>query len=360
MTRGQRAPGRPHPAVAAIRSAVRACLTAEPHLSRPGRKRSASGGNVSGPKLKVPAQSPPLVLAAVSGGADSLALADALAFETPGLGIRAGAVIVDHGLQPGSAAVAERAADTCRSLGLHPVEVVPVTVVDDGTGLEAAARAARYAALTAAADRLGAVAVLLGHTRDDQAEQVLLGLTRGSGTRSLSGMPRSRGPFRRPLLGISRAETRAACAAEGVAFWDDPMNDDPAFTRVRARQALADLERDLGPGITAALARSADQLRADADHLDALAAATRAGLPASGPVPVDDLEAIPGPVRSRVWRLLLTEAGAPAGQTGSTHTAACDRLLTHWRGQGPIDVPGAVRVSRRAGSVHITGSSQVE
>ena len=277
MTRGRRAPGRPHPAVAAIRSAVRTCLAAEPQLVFPGKKSSTSDRNISGSRSTTPVRSP-LVLVAVSGGADSLALADALAFEWD----NAGAVIVDHGLQPDSAQVAEQAAGTCRALGLHPVEIVTVAVVDEGTGLEAAAREARYAALTDAAERHGAVAVLLGHTRDDQAEQVLLGLTRGSGTRSLSGMPRSRGPFRRPLLGISREETRAACAAEDVEFWDDPMNDDPAFTRVRARRALADLDRDLGPGVAAALARSADQLRADADHLDALATAARDGLPTSG------------------------------------------------------------------------------
>lgn len=351
----QRAPGRPHPAVAAIRSAVRTCLAAEPHLFFPGKEASASDRNISGAKPKVPVHSP-LVLAAVSGGADSLALADALRFEWD----NSGAVIVDHGLQPDSAQVAERAAATCRSIGLHPVEIVRVTVADTRTGLEAAARNVRYAALTDVADRLGAVAVLLGHTRDDQAEQVLLGLTRGSGTRSLSGMPRSRGPFRRPLLGISREETRAACAAEGVAFWDDPMNDDPAFTRVRARRALADLDRDLGPGVAAALARSADQLRADADHLDELAATARDALPASGPVRVGDLEAIPGPVRSRVWRILLTEAGAPAGQTGSTHTDACDRLISHWRGQGPLNVPGGLEVSRRQGWVHIGPVLRVE
>ena len=296
------------------------------------------------------------MLVAVSGGADSLALADALAFEWDNVG----AVIVDHGLQPGSEAVAAQAAGTCLALGLHPVETVRVEVVDDGTGLEAAARDARYAALTDAADRLGAVAVLLGHTRDDQAEQVLLGLTRGSGSRSLSGMPRSRGPFRRPLLRISREETRAACAAESVAFWDDPMNDDASFTRVRARRALSDLDRDLGPGVAAALARSADQLRVDADHLDALAVTARQGLPPSGPIAVGDLEAIPEAVRSRVWRILLTEAGAPAGQTGSTHTDACDRLLTRWRGQGPLNVPGRLEVSRQQGWVRITAVRPVE
>ena len=325
-----RAHGRPHRSVAAIRAAVRDCLAD------------------LGPS--------DLVLAAVSGGADSLALADALAFVHP----HAGAVIIDHGLQPGSAQVAEQAATTCRRIGLDPVQVIRVTIRDHTGGLEAAARDARYAALADAAARTGALAVLLGHTRDDQAEQVLLGLTRGSGTRSLAGMRRSRGLFRRPLLGVCREDTRAACAAEGLEFWDDPMNEDRQFARVRARDSLRHLERDLGPGVSAALARSAEQLREDADLLDVLAGESRDRLPRTGPIRVDDFAAIPRPLRTRVWRLLLTEAGAPAGQTGAAHTDACDRLLTHWRGQGPLSVPGDLRVSRREGWVRIEAAGPVE
>src|SRR3954468_21590830 len=102
-----------------------------------------------------------LVLAAVSGGADSLALAAALAHVAPGLGLRAGAIVVDHGLQPGSAAQAATAAGGCRAVGLDPVDVVPVRVGTVG-GPEAAARAARYDALEGVSERAGAAAVLLG------------------------------------------------------------------------------------------------------------------------------------------------------------------------------------------------------
>lgn len=333
--------GRPHPAVAAIRYAVRTALA--------DLTESAD-----------PPNGPALVLAAVSGGADSLALAEALAFEARGSARPAGAVIVDHGLQTGSAAVAEQAARTSRRLGLDPVEVVSVAVTPGESGLEAAAREARYAALTECADRLGAVAVLLGHTQDDQAEQVLLGLARGSGARSLSGMRPRRGIFIRPLLSISREQARHACAAEGVDYWDDPMNEDPRFTRVRARRALADLERDLGPGITAALARSAEQLRADADLLDTLAAEARRALPSGSPYPVTSLVAIASPLRGRVWRLLLIEAGAPPGAVAATHTDSCDRLLTQWRGQGPLHLPGDLRVRREQGQVTIAPARPVE
>ncbi|MFN2320481.1 MAG: tRNA lysidine(34) synthetase TilS [Dermatophilaceae bacterium] len=301
-----------------------------------------------------------LVLVACSGGADSLALADAVAFESRHTGRRSGAVVVDHGLQPGSAQVAEQAAAVCRGLGLDPVVVASVEVTDTGHGLEAAAREARYAALTESAQRLDAVAVLLGHTRDDQAEQVLLGLTRGSGARSLAGMPAVRGIFRRPLLATTREETRAACVAEGLSVWDDPMNADPSFTRVRARRAVLDLERDLGPGVAAALARTADQLRADADLLDELAAQARADLAPRGPYGVEALAALPTALRTRVWRLLLIEAGAPPGRLGARHTDACDGLLMRWRGQGALHLPGDLRVNRGGGEVHITRARPVE
>ena len=348
----------PDRATAAIRRAVRETLT-----------EAATGD---------------LVLVACSGGADSMALAAAAAVEGRRAAVRAGAVVVDHALQAGSAAVATQAGDWLTGLGLDPVEIVRVGVPASGTGVEAAAREARYAALEAVADRLGARLVLLGHTLDDQAEQVLLGLARGSGARSLSGMPAARGRARRPLLGISHGQTRASLEAQGQPWWDDPMNEDPAFLRVRARRALADLERDLGPGVTAALARSADQLRADADLLDALADAALEALAPAGPlgprrsgaprrpasswagprdvvgVDVERLRAIPPAVRTRVWRRLLVAAGAPAGQLSARHTDACDALLTHWRGQGPSHLPGGLLVRRTGPQVTITLAAPVE
>jgi tRNA(Ile)-lysidine synthase len=234
-----------------------------------------------------------------------------------------------------------------------------VEVAAGTDGLEAAARDARYAALDAAAERHGARLVLLGHTLDDQAEQVLLGLTRGAGARSLSGMPRARDRFRRPLLAVSRDQTRASCAAEALTWWDDPMNEDPAFTRVRARRALVDLERDLGPGVAAALARTADQLREDADHLDLLAdqAVTDLG---PGPWAAADLAVLPRAVRTRVWRRLAVAAGAPAGQVSTRHTEACDALVTRWHGQGPVSLPGALLVTRSDGRVSIAAPPRVE
>ena len=252
----------PGVAVAEVRNAVRACLS-----------DLASGD---------------LVLVACSGGADSLALAAATAFVAPRLGLRAGGVTVDHGLQPGSGERAASAVALLGKLGLDPVRSAAVTVgpASSAAGPEAAARVARYGALDEAAIACGAAAVLLGHTLDDQAETVLLGLARGSGGRSLAGMAARRGPYRRPLLGVRRVATSAACAELGLEPWQDPHNRDFRFARARVRhQALPTLEAALGPGVAEALARTASQLRADTECLDDLAFAESAKLRGCGSDP---------------------------------------------------------------------------
>jgi len=277
------------------------------------------------------------VLAAVSGGADSLALAAALAHVARKLPVAAGAVVVDHGLQSGSAEQAARAGEQCRSMGLDPVTVCAVTVGRAG-GPEAAARAARYGALDAAA----ADVVLLGHTLDDQAESVLLGLARGSGARSLSGMAAASDRYRRPFLGLRRTETRAACRALGLEPWHDPHNADPAYARVRVRrEVLPALEAALGPGIVESLARSAALLRDDADALDEWADKAQAdGLVLSA------LTALPTAVRTRVLRRAAIAAGAPAGALTARHVTEMDRLVQDWHGQGPVSLPGGLVAER--------------
>ena len=327
-----------------------------------------------------------LVLVACSGGADSLALAATAAFVAPRAGLRAGAVVVDHGLQPGSDDVAATAARACRGLGLEPVEVRGV-VVGGGGGPEAAARDARYAALEDAAREHGAAAVLLAHTLDDQAETVLLGLARGSGARSLAGMPPVRGVLRRPFLGLRRADTEAVCRAVGLTWWDDPTNgpaddggsanrrgsssggardDDPRRldalplrSRVRT-EVLPELVRVLGPGVPAALARTAAQLRDDADVLDALAAdllaraqndAEDADAEATSPSSLDvqALADAPRALRTRALRLAATRAGSPGGALTAAHVDALDALVVRWRGQGAVHLPGPVLGARECG-----------
>ena len=290
-----------------------------------------------------------LVLVACSGGQDSLALAAALAFVAPRAGLRAGAVTVDHGLQEDSAERAAKVALTLRGLGLDPVRTATVAVAGPG-GLEAAARAARYAALQEAAADVGAVAVMLGHTLDDQAETVLLGLARGSGPRSLAGMPPRRGLFVRPLLGVRRSVTAAACAALGLPAWSDPHNADRRFARVRVRlDALPALEAALGPGVAEALVRTAGQLRDDAEVLEEIAAAER--VRGDSPMSADSLAALPAAVRTRVLRSAALQAGCPAGALTAVHVARIEELVTDWHGQRGVDLPGGVRAARRSGTV---------
>ncbi len=292
-----------------------------------------------------------LVLAACSGGADSLALAAALAFVAPRAGLRAGGVTIDHGLQAGSGERAEEVAAKLRALGLDPVLARRVSVTGRG-GPEAAARAARYAALSEAAAETGAAVVLLGHTLDDQAETVLLGLARGSGARSLAGMPAVRGLFRRPLLGVRRSVT--AEAAAGLEPWQDPHNDDRRFARVRVRlDALPALEAALGPGVAEALARTATQLRADNEVLDNLAVSPQSTT-ARGPMEASFLAAQPAAIRSRLLRDAAVAAGCPPGALTARHVGWLSGLVTDWHGQRWIDLPGGVRALRRDGEVLFT------
>lgn len=321
------------------------------------------------------------VLVACSGGADSLSLAAATAWVAARGGWRAGAVCVDHGLQPGSAQRARATAAALCGLGLDPVATVHVDAAHGPHGPEGNARSARYAALTATAERTAAAAVLLGHTLDDQAETVLLGLARGSGPRSLSGMAERSGVFRRPLLGLRRDVVRAALPA-GLTPWDDPHNEDAAYARARVRHTvLPVLEAELGPGVADALARTADLARADADALDAQAAAFLAGpafpeagvdhregrVPAgredeflhdqqvgTGALAVAELAALPRAVRWRVLRRAAIAAGSPPTDLTAAHVGAVDALVTAWRGQAGIDLPGALRATRRDGTLHFT------
>lgn len=305
-----------------------------------------------------------LVLVACSGGQDSLALAAGAAFVLPRSELRAGGVVIDHGWRPDSAQVVAGAARTCRELGLDPVETVAVDAVarPGGDGPEATARTARYRALEAAAVRHGAAAVLLGHTRDDQAETVLLGLARGSGARSLAGMPARRGPFRRPLLGLPRSATGAACSALGLRPWHDPANGDPAYARSRLRSALRTLEEALGPGLTDALARSADLLGEDAEALDALA--TRLledALVGTDPPALDTavLAEAPDAVRRRALLATARRAGCPAGALARRHVLAMDALVIRWRGQGAVHLPGGVGAVRDCGRLLFAGRGDV-
>jgi len=292
-----------------------------------------------------------LVCVAVSGGADSLALAYALSLEAPKLAIQLHAVTVDHQLQSTSAAQAATVVVQMKSLGIETT--VAKVSVEIREGLEASARKARYAALDCVGDTLNAVAIFLGHTRDDQAETVLLGLARGSGTRSLSGMAPHHGKYIRPLLSITREQTEKLCDEISLDAWQDPHNRDAEFARVRVRTvAIPTLEKTIGPGISEALARSAELLRHDADALDAWAEREIRHLDLVD-LECEHLSQLPRAIRSRIIRTAIYAAGAPSGSISAEHVAAVEALIMGWSGQGPSHLPGGVKVERFSGRLSL-------
>lgn len=334
------------------------------------------------------AQQVPLVLAAVSGGPDSLALAVLLAHFNRRQDVRVGAVVVDHQLQDGSAQVAAATAQTLRGLGLSPVLVEKVTVESGKEGPEMAARTARYGAFARALATTGADAVALGHTLDDQAETVLLGLARGSGTRSLAGMPLDRteahpaGPVRviRPLLTLRRSEIEDICADAGLTPWYDPTNTDQSFMRARVRHSvLPYLEEHLGGGVAVSLARTASIAGADADYLasaaqqalqevlvgaDELApdgsdTASKLGVEHGGEMVLLNraaLTALHPALRTRVLALALEAAGGIA--PGFERLAALDTFAAEHSVAGPLQLPGHISAYRRRPGATITRAGQ--
>ncbi|MFL6161572.1 MAG: tRNA lysidine(34) synthetase TilS [Jatrophihabitantaceae bacterium] len=319
----------PHPAVAAVRLAVRQALASYP----------------------VDRQ----VYVACSGGADSVALAAALAFEARAAGRPAGLVTVDHGLRPDSDRQAATVAELGYQLGLNPVLLLPVQVGTDG-GPEAAARTARYAVLRPLTEQ---GPVLLGHTADDQAETVLLGLGRGSGIRSIAGMRPCAGGFLRPLLGLRRADTEAACAALGLPVWHDPHNFEPRFRRVRLRtEVLPLLEEVFAGGVTEALARTAAQLQDDLDALRLLAEEVLTRAQRSDGLYVSALVDQPAALTSRVLKRWAEDGGA--GPLTAEHVRQLSRLVTDWHGQDGIALPGGYRASRASGRLVLSPAGDLE
>jgi len=296
------------------------------------------------------------ILIGVSGGADSMALAIGTLLEAKSAGIEAVAIIVDHQLQEGSHQVATDTREKLLGLGFETVEVVPVDVVISD-GMESSARRARFLAFEAAIAKYQPDFFFLAHTKNDQAESVLLGLARGSGTRSLSGIAQVNGEFIRPLLEVDREITELACQENGIAPWEDPHNSDPHYARVRVRkQILPLLESTLGPGIVDALARSSTILREDADALDLLANQIYASVDPAN-LDVEELERLPKALRIRLLRLSIYGLGAPDGSLSADHLAPVEALITNWHGQGEISLPGGVKVERISGRLSLSHQS---
>ena len=361
-------------AVRATLSAVELCDVQAPEFAQHGDHAVAADA--------------PLVLVACSGGRDSMALAAVSRIVCTSMGVRCGAVIVDHGLQEGSEQVAGEAANHCRALGLGPVIVRNATVQARGEGLEAAARQARYNELCAAARESGAIAVLLAHTMDDQAETVLIGLLRSRGVDALAGMPqvftRSGVTFARPLLTLTRAETTGICEDLGVEYWDDPTNGDavdgelpndyPLRSRVR-HDLLPAIERFAGFNVARHFAESARLARMDKGYLDQRSdevmgeAVTTVDWPASSAavstdtpracaasdtndsshgvgltISVRRIAREPEAIRLRVIAHALSQAGVNAS---AAQIAAIDRLVVDWHGQGGVSLPRGYSANRK-------------
>jgi tRNA(Ile)-lysidine synthase len=287
-------------------------------------------------------------LVAVSGGADSLALAAALFTESKNLALNPIAITIDHQLQENSYQQAVKVSEQLKEFGYSEVLIEKVMVSLE-SGLESGARDARYAALDKSAQEKKAVKVFLGHTRDDQAETVLLGLARGSGARSLSGMAPVNGIYTRPFLAITRAETEAACKEFNLNFWNDPHNLNTEFTRVKVRrEVIPYLEEHLDPGISRALVRSAALLRDDADALDQWAVEEAVDLDC------ERLSQLPRAIRTRIIRKAALEAGATPGQLTFEQVGAIDALISAWKGQGAVSLAGGVKVERISGRLSLS------
>jgi len=292
------------------------------------------------------------VLVAVSGGADSLALAHALSVEAEKLAMTVIGVTVDHQLQAASSTQAQKVVEQLSTFGLTCL--IKKVTVDIKEGLEASARKARYEALSEVAQQEKAVAVFLGHTKDDQAETVLLGLARGSGTRSLSGMAHHNGIYVRPLLEITRNQNEEFCKEVGLEYWNDPHNQDSQYARVRVRtEALPVLEKAIGPGISDALARSSHLLRDDADALDHWAKREEIHLDLHD-LDCAHLESLPRAIRTRILRAAIYAAGAPSGSVSADHVGAVEALISAWKGQGALNLPGGVKVERISGRLSLS------
>ena len=327
---------------------VRKRLSPAQGLVRHAVRQTLSSNTKPGQKL----------LVAVSGGADSLALAAAIEFEAKKLNLKIAAAVIDHALQKNSDKVASQAAKQLQAIGFDQIHVEKVKVANKG-GMEAAAREARYTALEKLRLKTKSNFVVLGHTFSDQAETVLLGLVRGSGSKSLSGMSEKTGTLLRPLLGIERKTTEEFCKDSGIKFWSDPQNKDDKFLRVLIRiRVLPFLEKLLGGSVAKSLVRTADQLREDDAYLDSLAAKQFETLAevssASVKLDASKLAKLPAALLNRVIKMALDGFGR---ESSRVHVLAVADLVLSWHGQKPLSLPG-VRVGRKANTLTFTSGEK--
>ena len=295
-------------------------------------------------------------LVAVSGGADSLALAYALLLESKTLALRSCAITIDHQLQENSDAQATRVANQLKEMGYDEVHIKKVVVTSD-SNIESNARDVRYQEIYSYSKEAKAKAIFLGHTFNDQAETVLLGLARGSGTRSLSGMAVENENYIRPLLSITREETERACREVGLDFWSDPHNFDSDFARVRVRrEVIPFLEGTLDSGISRALVRTAALARDDADALDEWAEREAKSQDLSD-LDCQYLATLPRAITTRILRIAALAAGTTPGTLTFEQITAMEALISAWKGQGALSLSGGVKVERISGRLSLSSKS---
>jgi len=308
------------------------------------------------------------LLVGVSGGADSATALVALSERADAGGWSVVGAHVDHGLADASTRAAFRAAaaSVTDAAGVElVVETADVTAgVRSGHSVETAAREGRYRCLARMAAEVGAVAVVTGHTADDQAESVLLHLIRGSGLDGLAGMAPSGvtpvaldhpPPLVRPLLGVRRAETHAFCVARGLAVVDDPANMDPAFTRNRVRRSVVPALTAINPQVVEALCALAAAVRPDRDWLEAQARDALTGVRRDAETAMGvtlsrrAVRALPESLRRRVVRLAVLEAGG--AEVSAERTQAIVRLVE--RGGHRVECGGGVLAEARADTLRV-------
>ena len=299
------------------------------------------------------------VLVGCSGGADSLALVWTTLVVGKRLELKVGAIIVDHQLIPESNDVALNAKKQCEELGIQEVIIKKVNVEHNHEGLEAAARIARYEAFENVLHETNAQAILLAHTQDDQAETVLMRLTRGSGAKSLSGMAQVSGKYIRPFLHLRKKLVHDSLDLIGLKAWQDPANTDHQFLRVKVRQVLMPkIVEVLGESAISSLDKTSQLLRLDNQALEELAQQffkSQKDVKTNG-LEISELEKLPEAIRTRVLRIFAIASGVHPGPFSFEHIEAIDALVKNWHGQGNVDLPGFIQATRVNGSLRFVAS----
>ena len=299
------------------------------------------------------------VLVGCSGGADSLALVWTTLVVGKRLELKIGAIIVDHQLIPESNDVALNAKKQCEELGIQEVIIKKVNVEHNHEGLEAAARIARYEAFENVLHETNAQAILLAHTQDDQAETVLMRLTRGSGAKSLSGMAQVSGKYLRPFLHLRKKLVHDSLDLIGLKAWQDPANTDNQFLRVKVRQVLMPkIVEVLGESAISSLDKTSQLLRLDNQALEELAHQffdSQKDVKTNG-LEISELEKLPEAIRTRVLRIFAIASGVHPGPFSFEHIEAIDALVKNWHGQGNVDLPGFIQATRVDGSLRFVAS----